>query len=105
MEVKSSRVVSAPYDAHIYQLAAYCLLIQRRFGKRPPYGILHYPNRTFAIDYTPQLETALLDLLSEMHARERRTDLSRSHQFPERCRGCGYRSICDQSLAAERSRL
>jgi CRISPR-associated exonuclease Cas4 len=105
VEVKSSRVVSAPFDAHIFQLAAYCLLVQRRFGKRPPYGILHYPNRTFAIDYTPQLEAALLELVAEMHTRERRTDLQRSHQAPERCRGCGYRSICDQSLATRGSRL
>ncbi len=52
VEVKSSPVTTAPYDAHIFQLAAYCLLVQRHYGKRPAYGILHYPNRTFAIDYT-----------------------------------------------------
>ena len=98
VEVKSSRVTQAPYDAHIYQLAAYCLLVQRAYGQRPPYGILHYPNRTFAIDYTPELESTLLDLLEEMRAQEHRKDVSRSHEIAARCTGCGFRSICDQKL-------
>ncbi|MEW5869285.1 MAG: CRISPR-associated protein Cas4 [Chloroflexota bacterium] len=98
VEVKSSQVDAAPYDAHIYQLAVYCLLVQRAYGKRPPYGILHYPNRTYAIDYTPQLESALLDLLDEMRARERRKEVARSHDSAARCRACGFRSVCDQSL-------
>jgi CRISPR-associated exonuclease Cas4 len=98
VEVKSSRVDEAPYDAHIYQLAAYCLLAARSLGKRPPYGILHYPNRTFAIDFTPQLEQALVNLLTEMRENDRRKEIHRSHEIGSRCRGCGYREICDQRL-------
>src|SRR4030042_963924 len=95
VEVKSSRVVSVPYDAHIYQLAVYCLLVQRPYGKRPPYGILHYPNRTYAIDYTPALEADLLELLGEMQRRAREKDVPRSHNSTARCNRCGFRSICD----------
>ena len=98
VEVKSSRVSAAPYDAHIYQLAAYCLLVQRQFGKRPDYGILHYPNRTFAIDYTPALEASLLELLQEMRAQNRRREVERSHDAAARCSRCGFRAICDQRL-------
>ena len=29
VEVKSGRAPEAPYDSHIYQLAAYCLLVER----------------------------------------------------------------------------
>jgi CRISPR-associated exonuclease Cas4 len=29
VEVKSSRLPHAPYDTHLFQLAAYCLLVQR----------------------------------------------------------------------------
>ncbi len=102
VEVKSGRVVDAPYDSHIYQLAAYCLLVQRTLGTRPPYGILRYSNRTYAIDYTPQLETSLLDLLQEMRLAGDRREQARSHDNPERCAACGYRSICDQILQAGR---
>src|SRR5574338_1560327 len=66
VEVKSGRAPEAPYDSHIYQLASYCLLVEKTYGKRPPYGIIHYNNRDFAIDYTQELETSLLDLLVEM---------------------------------------
>jgi CRISPR-associated exonuclease Cas4 len=98
VEVKSGRISSAPYDSHIFQLAAYCLLTERHFGKRPTYGILHYPNRTFAIDYTPQLERALLNLIDEIHSQGRRKDIPRSHESAARCNRCGYRGICDQRL-------
>ncbi len=98
VEVKSTRNTSAPYDAHIFQLAAYCLLVQRQLGKRPPYGILHYANRTYAIDYTPQLEQAVQDLLIEIHAQEKLKELPRSHDSAARCSHCSYRSVCDQRL-------
>jgi CRISPR-associated exonuclease Cas4 len=98
VEVKSTRNSNAPYDAHIFQLAAYCLLVQRQLGKRPPYGILHYANRTLAIDYTQQLEQAVQDLLIEIHSQEKLRDLSRSHNSAARCSHCSYRSTCDQRL-------
>jgi CRISPR-associated exonuclease Cas4 len=98
VEVKSSPVSAAPYDGHIFQLAAYCLLVQRQFDKRPPYGILHYPNRTFAVDYTPELEAALLDRLEAMRAQDKRKDIQRSHDSAARCSRCGFRAVCDQRL-------
>jgi CRISPR-associated exonuclease Cas4 len=48
VEVKSGRAPKAPYDAHIFQLASYCLLVEKTYGKRPPSGILHYNDRDFA---------------------------------------------------------
>ena len=97
-EVKTGRTPPAPYDAHIYQVAAYCLLVEKTYGRRPPYGIIHYPARDFAVDYTPELESALLDLLAEMRRDERRASVGRSHADPARCQGCGFRSVCDQKL-------
>jgi len=99
IEVKSGRAPAAPYDSHIFQLAAYCLLVDKTYGKRPPYGIIHYSGRDFAIDYTPQLESAVLDRLAEIKRDESRSDVPRSHEEPARCRKCGFRKVCDQSLA------
>jgi CRISPR-associated exonuclease Cas4 len=99
VEVKTGRAPAAPYDSHIFQLAAYCLLVEKTYGKRPPYGILHYSGRDFAVDYTPALESALLDLLAEIKRDELRTDVPRSHEDAARCRKCGFRNVCDQSLA------
>lgn len=99
VEVKSGRVDEAPHDGHIFQLAAYCLLVESEYGERPPYGILHYANRTFAIDYTIELETVLLDILEEMRMAQRRKEIHRSHASPARCRRCGYRSVCEEKLS------
>ena len=53
IEVKSGRTPKSPYDSHIFQLASYCLLVEKIYGKRPPYGIIHYNERDYAIDYSP----------------------------------------------------
>ncbi len=105
VEVKYTPAAANPYGGHVYplrghvlQLASYCLLVERAGGSRPPYGLIHYPNRTFAIDYTPELEAELLDLLAEMRRAEQRRDAERSHNSKGRCRRCGYRSLCDQRL-------
>jgi CRISPR-associated exonuclease Cas4 len=98
VEVKSAWAPSIPYDSHLFQLFAYCLLVERATGKRPPYGILHYRDRTFAVDYTHEWEERLLDLLDLMHAQEKRGESDRSHDEAGRCRKCGFRSVCDQKL-------
>jgi len=95
VEVKSSRISQAPYDSHIFQLAAYCRLVHAEYGARPTHGILRYSNRTFKIDYTHELESELLDLINEMKSRKQR---NRSHSSPQRCFRCGFQSNCDQRL-------
>jgi len=99
VEVKSGRAPDAPYDSHIYQLASYCLLVEKTYGKRPPYGIIHYEGRDFAVDYTRELEQSLLELITEMKRDQFRKDVARSHEQASRCKRCGFRSVCDQSLA------
>ena len=99
VEVKSGRAPAAPYDSHIFQLASYCLLVEKTYGKRPPYGIIHYNDRNFAVDYTPELEFALMDLLADMRRDEIKDEVDRSHEHAARCASCGFRNLCDQSLA------
>ena len=98
IEVKSGQAPPAPYDSHIYQLAAYCLLVDRTLGQRPDYGILHYQNRSFAIDFTPDLEAKLLEILAEMRRSEKSGRAGRSHDQASRCARCGFRQACDQRL-------
>ncbi len=98
VEVKSGGVPDSPYDSHIFQLAAYCLLVEREFGKRPDYGIIHYGKRTFSVPYTLELEAALIELLTEIRQNDRRKNVGRSHDQSARCRGCGYAYTCDQAL-------
>jgi CRISPR-associated exonuclease Cas4 len=102
IEVKTGRLIEKPYDSHIYQLAAYCVLVTSVFHQRPAYGILHYTDgqhtRTFAIDFTSALEQAVLDTIAEIQSLPLRQGVDRSHDSSPRCRRCGYRQDCDQSL-------
>ena len=97
-EVKSSFAPRTPYDSHLMQLAAYCVLVEREFGERPPYGLLRYRNRTFQIPFTTKLESEVLTLIDTIRQYKGRADVSRSHHSKARCARCGYRNICDQRL-------
>jgi CRISPR-associated exonuclease Cas4 len=105
VEVKTSNDPDrGPYDSHIYQLAAYCLLISHVYGKRPSHGILHYTSpthkqRTYMIPFTQRLEAEIINLIQEIQQKPLRLETDRSHQSVKRCAQCGFRPICDQSLA------
>ena len=60
-EVKSAWAPHSPYDSHILQLAAYCVLVESTYGQRPLYGLLRYKNRTFKIKFTSDLEERVLE--------------------------------------------
>lgn len=98
VEVKSGRTPKKPFDSHVFQLAAYCALVERNFGKRPAYGIIRYPERSFTVEYSQGLEDRLLALLSEMQAALGSGEMHRSHPLAARCRACGYGQLCDESL-------
>lgn len=98
VEVKSSRAPIKPYDGHVLQLAAYCLLVEDVYGMRPEYGILQYRDQAFAIKYSRELEEDLLDLLAEMHEDLFENEIDRDHEDWGRCANCGLRDICQQRL-------
>ncbi|MBS1250625.1 MAG: CRISPR-associated exonuclease Cas4 [Chloroflexi bacterium] len=102
VEVKSSQVKNTPYEGHILQLAAYCALAEKEYQQRPSYGILHYPQKTFRIKYTQELEGRFLEVLASMRRHELQTNVNREHNAPVRCAKCGYRSKCNQALAQDR---
>ena len=99
VEVKSGSTPSRPYLSHLLQLAAYCRLVEDEYRRRPPYGIIQYPQRTVRVAYTQELEEALLDTMGAMRADLRAGEAPRDHADPARCRRCGYRAHCDQWLA------
>jgi CRISPR-associated exonuclease Cas4 len=98
VEVKSGWAPEKPYDSHIMQLAGYCLLLERNYKKRPPYGLLKYKNRTFAIRYTDELRENIIALVEEIRSQKEYGELDRSHHNPNRCERCGFRFDCDQRL-------
>ncbi len=100
VEVKTGHTPETPYDSHRLQLMAYGLLIQSNYAQTPQYGLLHYPEKDFRVDFTPELETRLMDTLGDIRQIEKvNTTPDRSHNSSARCRSCGYRGVCDQKIA------
>jgi CRISPR-associated exonuclease Cas4 len=98
VEVKSGPGPAQPYGSHVLQLAAYCLLVEECYGREAPYGIIKYDDRTFEVDYTPELEERLLGVLEAMRGDLFEGDAPRDHDDARRCRACGYRERCEERL-------
>ena len=88
------------YEGEILQLAAYCLLVEERFGKPVRRGQLLYQNRSLEVLFDDQLCARLLDAVAELKSAEVMADVPRDHNSPGRCRGCGFRQVCRDSLAS-----
>ena len=100
IEVKSCRAPASgrPYEGHIFQLAAYCLLVEDVFGAHVPHGLVNYEDRSIQVDFTPSLRASLLELLNEMRAAKGGEELHIDHNRPGKCRSCGFRTVCGESL-------
>jgi len=99
VEVKTGSTPDSPYDSHLLQLMAYGLLIQSNYAQTPEYGLLHYPEKDFRVDFSPELERRLMETLEGIRQIERVNEApARSHASSARCRSCGYRGICDQKI-------
>ena len=102
--VKSARKpVRSPFDSHILQLGAYCLLVEAEYGFRPTHGVLHYTRpdgktQTFSVPFSNELEAETRTVIDAIQNQSLRGGIDRSHESPARCAGCGYRTRCDQML-------
>lgn len=99
VEIKSGTAPRYPREGHLLQLAAYCLLVEETYGKRPQHGVLHYADRAYAVPFTPELEGAVMAVLEDMREDFYVEEVDRDHGEWRRCASCGHREQCDQSLA------
>ncbi len=66
VEVKTGTTPNEPYQNHVIQLIAYCLLVEENFGQRPFGGFLKYPAKEFKIAYTEEAKNNLKEIVGEM---------------------------------------
>jgi len=100
VEVKSARLPASgqPYDSHVLQLAAYCLLVEDLLDAEVDCGIIRYRDAEIKVAYTPQLRIILLDVIEDMRAARRAAEVHRSHDEDGRCAACRMREVCDEAL-------
>lgn len=100
VEVKSGAApAGGPRESHVYQLAAYCLLVAETYGRRPARGFIRYADQGYSVDFTRELERETLALLAAMREDAEAEEVHRSHASAARCRGCGFREVCEETLS------
>ena len=103
VDQKPGRSRQPPFPSHTFQLAAYCALVEDVYGVRPTHGVIRYEDRDVEVPYTPQLEAKLRQTLQSMREARTAADVARNHDSVAKCRGCGFRNDCAQSLAHRHS--
>lgn len=100
VELKSGRSPRSgrPYEGHMLQLAAYCLLVEDVCRVFVPYGLLQYEDRCIRVEYTSSVRRDLLVLLEEIRTAKRGGELHINHNCPAKCRSCGFREVCGEGL-------
>jgi CRISPR-associated exonuclease Cas4 len=98
VEVKTGRH-DKPQNNHIYQLAAYCHLLEENYGNFVPYGILIYNNSAqYKIPFNPQLRYELERTLQKMRQQIKTGKIILNHNNPIRCIKCSMKKYCNSKL-------
>lgn len=99
VEIKTGRVPKGPLFSHILQLAAYCALVEEKYGKAPAFGLLRYGSGVeYEIEYNDDQRRLLEDKLAEMRSALTSRDVHRNHNRPGKCAGCSRREGCPERL-------
>jgi CRISPR-associated protein Cas4 len=87
----------SPREGHVFQMAAYFLILEENFPRfSVPYGILKYNNTSFVIRNEKRMRERLLYVVEEM--RSQYAEPTRNHKSRVRCLRCSFNEICEQSL-------
>ncbi|HEC76617.1 MAG TPA: Dna2/Cas4 domain-containing protein [Thermoplasmatales archaeon] len=98
VEEKSADFTSPKYP-HVIQITAYCMLIEDKYGKAPPYGILKYKNSEFKIPYEKRWKNRILKMRESIIEDIKRGEAHRNHYNPKKCKNCLRRDYCNERIA------
>ena len=89
-----------PQQHHIFQLAAYCHLLEEHYNDLVPYGVLVYYDtaKQFTIPFDPKLRFELESTIKQMRGVLKTGTLKRNHQDVHRCIHCSFRSHCHMKM-------
>ena len=98
VEVKTGRK-NEPQKGHIYQLAAYCQLLEENYGDFVPYGILVYNNTYhYKIPFDPKTRFELETTVKKMRQLLKTGIVVRNHDDPNRCKNCSMKIYCTNKI-------
>ena len=89
-----------PKKNHIFQLAAYCQILEENYGGFIPYGILVYSDTSqqFKIPFNPKIRFELESTVNKMRKSLKTGKIKRNHNDSKRCKSCSMRTYCDEKI-------
>ena len=98
VEIKTGRQYS-PQKNHVFQLAAYCHLLEENYGCFVPYGILVYgSNKQYKIPFDPKIRYELESVIKKMRILLKNKNFVRNHNDSNKCINCSMRVYCKNKL-------
>lgn len=95
IEVKTGKH-NEPQKNHIFQLAAYCHLLEENYGGFVPFGILVYnDNFQYKIPFDPKIRFELESTIKKMKHSLKTGRIMMNHSDNRRCMSCSMRSYCN----------
>lgn len=88
-----------PQSNHVYQLAAYCHLIEENYNVFVPYGILVYSNSfEYKMHFNPKVRFELENIIKNMRYSMKTNNISRNHNDGKKCISCSMRKHCNDKI-------
>ena len=89
-----------PKKNHVFQLAAYCQILEENYGGFVPYGILVYndTSQQYKIPFDPKIRFELESAIKKMRRILKTKKTARNHNDLYKCRSCSMRSYCDKKI-------
>jgi CRISPR/Cas system-associated exonuclease Cas4 (RecB family) len=87
------------YPNHLIQVLAYIVLVRENYPEEVPYGLVIYGDEA-ARKILPTLGNLawFAEVVNEVRVARGLSQLDRNHNQRSRCRGCGLKYGCNQSL-------
>jgi CRISPR-associated exonuclease Cas4 len=99
VEVKPSRTSTTLLEADALQIGVYMLLTAARYGSAfAGYGVVRYRSAEFRVPLTPSLKAQCIAAARGVRAARKASIVHRDHASAAKCRACGVRSRCGESL-------
>ena len=99
VEVKTGQY-HEPKKNHVFQLAAYCQILEENYGGFVPYGILVYNNASqqYKIPFDPKIRFELESAIKKMRHMLKTKKTARNHNDLYKCKSCSMRNYCDKKI-------
>jgi len=88
-----------PQKNHIFQIAAYCQLLEENYRRFVPYGILVYNNKVqYKIPFDPLIRFELESTIKKMKYSIKTGKIIMNHSDFRRCKACSMRAYCNNKI-------